>query len=579
MMSKTVTVAEYLFQRLRQLGVGAIHGVPGDFNLTLLDYVEPTGLLWVGNANELNAAYAADGYARIKGLGAVVTTFGVGELSAINAIAGAYAERAAVVHIVGVPARPAQENRTKVHHTFNDGNFTRFAEMQRHVTVAQTKLWDPRTSAEQIDGVLQECLLHSRPVYIEVPVDVVDIAIPSQRLDHELKAPTPVLSPSYNKVLEDICTQVRAARKPAIIVDGEIRAMGIVDPVQSLVSNTGWPTWVTGFAKGLLDESPANYHGIFRGKYDTPESRNFLDEADLVLLFGPHQSSTNTFLYTSIPEAKKTISFRDTDVSIGAETIRDIPASVIVPQIVHSLSDLSSAYTDDYPSLPKDQLLSFGEVSGEEAITQNKLWRLLANFFRPGDIILGETGTAGYGVRDVPLPKNSRLFSPVTWLSIGYMLPAAQGAALAQKELMTASKYHGMTTARTVLLIGDGSFQMTVQELSTMIQHNLNVVVFLINNDGYTIERCIHGLDERYNDVARWRYLRAPQFFGAAEDAFTGSARTWGELGNVLEEEKLKNGTGLRMVEVFMERDDAPPGPLSQYLETERQRVAKISID
>ena len=163
-MAPTVKLAEYLFQRLVQLGIGSVHGVPGDFNLTLLDYVEPAGLNWIGNANELNAGYAADGYARIKGISALVTTFGVGELSAINAIAGAYAERAAVVHIVGTPPRSTQDGRVKVHHTFADGNFTRFAEMAKHVTVAQASLRDPRSAPEQIDQILVQCLLHSRPV-------------------------------------------------------------------------------------------------------------------------------------------------------------------------------------------------------------------------------------------------------------------------------------------------------------------------------------------------------------------------------------------------------------------------------
>src|SRR4051794_27575791 len=160
-MPSTITLAEYLFIRLRQLGVGAIHGVPGDYNLTLLDYVEPTGLLWVGNANELNAGYAADGYARIKGVGALVTTFGVGELSAINAIAGAFTERAAVVHIVGTPPRASQDGRLKIHHTFNDGEYRRFGLMAAQVTVAQANLRDPRTCPEQIDEVLRQCLIHS----------------------------------------------------------------------------------------------------------------------------------------------------------------------------------------------------------------------------------------------------------------------------------------------------------------------------------------------------------------------------------------------------------------------------------
>ena len=186
---------------------------------------------------------------------------------------------------------------------------------------------------------------------------------------------------------------------------------------------------------------------------------------------------------------------------------------------------------------------------------------------------MAETGTAGYGARHIPLPSHAKYFGPVTWLSIGYMLPAAQGAALAQKELMSTDNYHGIKNARTILLMGDGSFQMTAQELSTMIRHDLNMVVFLINNDGYTIERCIHGLTEKYNDVASWRYLEAPRFFGALENSFTRSIRNWGELEEVLSNSTLHDGENLRMVEILMGREDAPEGPLSQYLDKQRARL------
>lgn len=112
-----VNVAEYLFTRLRQLGCTSLHGLPGDFNLLALDYVVPSGLLWVSSCNELNAAYAADAYGRVRGLGAIMTTFGVGELSAINGIAGAFAELAPVVHIVGTPNRASQAGGLMLHHT------------------------------------------------------------------------------------------------------------------------------------------------------------------------------------------------------------------------------------------------------------------------------------------------------------------------------------------------------------------------------------------------------------------------------------------------------------------------------
>lgn len=188
---------------------------------------------------------------------------------------------------------------------------------------------------------------------------------------------------------------------------------------------------------------------------------------------------------------------------------------------------------------------------------------------REGDIVMGETGTPGYGAREMRLPPNTRLFTPVTWLSIGYMLPAAQGAALALRDGGSVNPGQGKPGGRTILLIGDGSFQMTVQEIGTIIKHNLDVVIFLINNDGYTIERCIHGVKQAYNDVARWRYLESLSFFGAEKDAYTATAKTFGELGKVLADEKLSDGKGIRMVEVFMDKEDAPEGPLKDLMKAQ----------
>ncbi|KAF2498738.1 pyruvate decarboxylase [Lophium mytilinum] len=581
----TVLLAEYLFTRLHQLSVGSIHGVPGDYNLELLDYVAPNGLCWVGNVNELNAGYAADGYARIKGIGALITTFGVGELSAINAIAGAYAERAPIIHIVGTPNRATQDARLLVHHTFNDGNYRRFGQMHAHVTVAQTSLRDPSTSPEQIDHVLTQCLLHSRPVYIEVPVDLVSAPVLAARLRCPIAIPDASPNPTWDKALTKVLDIIYAAKQPIILADGESRALDIVEDVQALIKSTNWPSWTTPFGKGLFDETLPNFHGIYKGTFDDPASRDFFNQADLILCFGPHWSSTNTYDYSTIPKTDASICFTDTEIKIGDQILRDIPARLAVRQL---LQKLNLSKIERYDSVNQSDLLSpnrrpltFSDVAPQEPITHANLWNIFSGYLHPDDIILGETGTAGHGVRELVLPPRARLFAPATWLSIGYMLPAAQGAALAQRELQQARSRDDVLTpetksGRTILFIGDGSFQMTAQELSTIIRHNLNVVVFLLNNDGYTIERCLHGLHEEYNDVARWRYMRAPGFFGAEDGAFTAAVGTWGELEEALNDERLMGGKGLRMVELRMGREDVPRGALVACLERERRRVEGV---
>jgi pyruvate decarboxylase len=550
---------------------------PGDFNLELLDYVEPSGLLWVGNTNELNAGYAADGYSRVKRLGALVTTFGVGELSAINAIAGSYAERAPVVHIVGTPEREIQDTGKRVHHTFNDGNFRRFAQMHAHVTVAQASLRDPSTAPEEIDRVLQQCMLHSRPVYIEVPVDLVAVPVRTANLQTAITLPEPLETPALRNVMDKIL----AAKRPIIFIDGECRALGISKTVQGLVALTNWPTWTTSYGRGLIDETLQSFCGVYKGVFDEPVVREFFEQADLILVFGPHFSTTNSYALTAIPDSEKCITFTDTEIVIGSTVLRDIPARSAVPQLLKQLEFTAFPRYDilEFDKLPGRRIrsLSFPDVPKEQGIAHDKLWRLFENFIRPGDIVMGETGTAGFGVREMRTPENVRVFVPVTWLSIGYMLPAAQGAALAQRELYSSTKGTTRDTGdRTVLFVGDGSLQMTVQEISTIIRLNLNMIIIILNNNGYTIERAIHGLEQKYNDVARWRYLGAPSFFGGDENAFTASARTWGELEVIMSDKRLTDGEGLRMVELMMEKDDVPSGPLAALMDKEKGRTESL---
>ncbi|EFQ29672.1 thiamine pyrophosphate enzyme [Colletotrichum graminicola] len=568
----TVKLAEYLFARLHQLGIGAIHGVPGDFNLHLLDYVEPAGLLWVGNTNELNAGYAADGYARIKGIGALITTSGVGELSAINAIAGAYAERAAVVHIVGTPSRDTQDARLKIHHGFNDGEYRRFAQMHAHVTVAQADLRNALLAPDQIDEALKQCLVQSRPVYIEFPQDLVAVPVSANKLQTPIQVPGHVATSATQAALAVVMERIRKAKQPIIFVDGEVRPLRIVKEVNQLVKATGWPTWTSSFGKSLVNETLPNFHGVYSGKFAQQTEKNFVNGADLVLCFGPHFSSTNTSAFSSIPKTDVSVLFYDKLVKVADQVFRDLDARSVITSLLQELDVLKPCRYAPYPDLPRDHSIRFSEVPREEKIGHSRFWHLVSNLIRPGDIILGETGTSGHGCRLLPLPVHTRLFIPATWLSIGYMLPAAQGAALAQRELVQSDQYHKIKDARTILFIGDGSFQMTVQEISTIIRHSLDVIIFLVNNDGYTIERCIHGLEQPYNDVASWRYLQAPSFFGGSAETYVQSARTWGELETIFDE-MPSNGKGLRMVEVFMDRDDVPKGSLFDLLEKEKKRI------
>jgi pyruvate decarboxylase len=580
-MAEQIDLAEYLFRRLYQLGVRGLHGVPGDYNLTALDYVAPCGLDWVGNCNELNAGYAADGYARVKGIGAVVTAFGVGELSVINAIGGAYAEMAPVIHIVGTPPTSVQNVGACMHHSLGDGNFRVFADMAAKVTVAQANLTHAESAPSEIDRVLRECLLQSRPVYIELPTDLVSAKVPASLLSTPISIAIPPNDEGFEDAEVDlIISKIYAAKQPFIIVDGFTSRYGpdVANLANELVRVTGFPCSTTPFGKGIVDETLPNFHGVYAGIAGKQVYMPWAQSCDLVLRLGPLNSDVNTFGFTTIPDPKVTITFHRDSVEVGnAENgghYKNLHIKGLLQKILDRLDVSRIPKMDPYPDLgnPREQLNALEATDPGSIVDQNTFYQRVSTFFREGDIVLSETGTPSVGGRDFVLPKHTQLINSSIWLSIGYMLGAAQGAALAQRELIS----DGARKGRTILFEGDGSLQMTVQEISTMIRNKLDITIFVLNNDGYTIERWIHGMEATYNDIAPWRYLKAAEFFGAVENdpeykVTTRTASTWGELERVLAEEEVKDGKGFKMIEVRMTREDAPES-LKKLVQTVQKR-------
>lgn len=573
-----VDLAEYLFTRLHQLGVRTIHGVPGDYNLVALDYLKPGGLHWAGNASEMNGGYAADEYARIKGISALITVFGVGELSAVNSIGGAYAEKAPVVHIVGSPPTSAQRKGLNLHHSLGDGDFRRFADVYRNFTCAQANLDDPATAPELIDSTLRQCLQESRPVYIELPTDMVKAKVSSVNLNHAIN---PSFRPSNaddgieTLAVSTLLSRINNAKRPAIIVDGFTPRYNLLPEADEFIRATNWPTYVTPFGKGSVNETLHNFHGVYTGPAAgtrTAARSQVLSDAharrvrysDLVIRFGPLDADTNTFGFRSLTPVENTVSIHRTSISIDGWTVH-ADTKPLLRRVLEGLHDTDiyrqSAWVG-YPPLPRPREL-LGALPApirDAEIDQKTFWTRVSEFLRPNDVVIAETGTASLGVNYLILPPGVKMISSVLWLSIGYALASAAGVSQALKDMAV---HNNSTAGRTICFEGDGSFQMTAQALSDMYRNRLDMIIFLINNDGYTIERYIHGMKADYIDVHPWKYLDAPSFFGAPVDdpsypVVTRRAENWGQLLDVLADEEVAAGKGFCMVEVVMGREDAP---------------------
>ncbi|KAJ6028279.1 hypothetical protein N7540_003855 [Penicillium herquei] len=541
-----VDVAEYLFRRLYEVGIRAIHGVPGDYNLSALDYLPKCGLDWVGNCNELNAGYAADGYARVKGISALITTFGVGELSAVNAIAGAYSEFVPIIHIVGQPTTKSQKDGMLLHHTLGNGDFNVFNKMSAAISCYVARLNDPHDAAALIDSAVRECWIRSRPVYVTLPTDMIYAKVNGDRLKTPIDLSLPENDPEKEDyVVNVVLKYLRAAKNPIILVDACAIRHRVLDEVHDLVEASGLPTFVTPMGKGAVNETHKNFGGVYAGNGSNAGVSEVVESSDLILSIGAIKSDFNTTGFTYRIGQLNTIDFHSNFVRVRYSEYPDINMKGVLRKVIQQMGKLSAA-----PIPPINNTLPQSEQSStSQTITHAWLWPTVGQWLKENDVVLTETGTANFGIWETRFPPNVTAISQVLWGSIGYALGSCQGAALAAKELHNR---------RTILFIGDGSFQLTVQEISTMLRNKLNPIIFVICNEGYTIERYIHGWDAKYNDIQTWDFVNIPKVFGA-KDGYKGyRIKTRDELHKLFADQSFRDSESLRLVELYMPRDDAP---------------------
>ncbi|KAI4226718.1 MAG: hypothetical protein L6R36_002973 [Xanthoria steineri] len=543
-----VDVADYLFRRLHEVGVRGVHGVPGDYNLVALDYVPRAGLNWVGNVNELNAGYAADGYARIKGISAVVTTFGVGELSLLNAIAGAYSEFVPIVHIVGTPSTLSQKDGMLLHHTLGNGNFEVFSEMSKNISCAMAKLNDPHEAATLIDNAIRECWVQSRPVYITLPTDMVQKKVEGERLKKPLDLNHPPnQSEKEDYVVDVVLKYLHAAKNPVILVDACAQRHRVLDEVHALIEKSNLPTFVAPMGKGAVDETLPNYGGVYAGDGSNEGVRDRVESSDLILSIGAIKSDFNTAGFTYRISQLSTIDFHSDYVRVKYSEYPGVRMQGVLKKVVAKMGKLN---VQPGPTASNNIVHEDKGMSNNEVISHDWLWPRVGQWLQPDDNVVTETGTANFGIWETKFPKGVSALSQVLWGSIGYSVGACQGAALAAKE--TGNR-------RTILFVGDGSFELTAQEVSTMIRQGLKPIIFLINNEGYTIERYIHGFDAAYNDIAQWKYTDLiPTFGGTPDNSRTYRVKTKREAEDLFNDREFAAAGKLQFVELFMPKEDAP---------------------
>lgn len=549
-----ITLGRYLFERLNQVKVQTIFGLPGDFNLSLLDKIyEVDGLRWAGNANELNAAYAADGYSRVKGLSAIVTTFGVGELSALNGIAGSYAEHVGVLHIVGVPSISSQAKQLLLHHTLGNGDFTVFHRMSSNISQTTAFIKDINSAPAEIDRCIREAYVFQRPVYLALPANLVDDFVSSDLLktpvDLSLKEND---QESEDEVVRTVLELVKQAENPVILVDACAARHSVQAEAKALIDATQFPTFVTPMGKGAVDEQHPRFGGVYVGTLSKPDVKAQVENADLILSIGALLSDFNTGSFSYSYKTKNIVEFHSDYIKIRSATFPGVQFKPVLQKLNQQIGPIVAGYKPyPVPSLK----LTTSPASPETPLTQEWLWTKLSSWLREGDVVITETGTSAFGIVQTRFPSNTTGISQVLWGSIGYSVGAALGAVAAAEEVDKEK--------RVILFVGDGSLQLTVQEISTMIRWGLTPYIFVLNNAGYTIERLIHGEKATYNDVQPWDHLALLKTFGA-KDYESIRVSSVGEFDKLSKDKAFAKNDKIRLIEVMLPVMDAPMNLVKQ---------------
>jgi indolepyruvate decarboxylase len=533
-----MSVGDFLLKRLAELGARYLFGVPGDYNLWFLEQARRSNHVeFVGCCNELNAAYAADGFARLRGFSALVTTYGVGELSAIAGVAGAYAERVPVVCIIGAPPLGAIEERALLHHTLGDGNFTNMLSSHRDFSLAQARI-EPVNARWEIDRVLRSCWIEKRPVYLQLPSDVpaMTIEVPEE----PLHLATPTSDPTQLVLaIERIATRMAEADLPTILLDADVARFGLTKPIVRLIEAHSIPFATLPAAKALVDESHQLHLGTYRGAASPTEVRVAIETADCLLCVGVRFTDTATGFFSHRLRSEALINIRAFDVTVGTTHMPGVAGSEVLSALVKALRVKPRRILP--PRLqPPIRLSQF-----RQSLTQDRFWQRMQDFIRPGDVVLTDVGTSSAGTAGLRMPNGVSVIGQPLWAAVGYSLPALLGTLLAAPR------------RRQLLFIGDGAFQMTAQELSTILRRGLKPIIFLLNNNGYTIERLILCPGSNYNDINAWRYAEAASFFDTQDHAIVYSVRTEDELEGALAA-AARDREALVLIELVMSRLDAP---------------------
>lgn len=538
--TETCSIGSYLASRLEEIGVMHHFAVAGDYNLVLLDQLLLNkNIEQVYCCNELNCSFAAEGYARANGVAACVVTFSVGSLTAFDGLAGAYAEELPVILMSGAPNSNDFGANHLVHHALGTHDLQYPLDFAKRITCEAVAIRHPEEAPYLIDKAIRAALRKKKPVYIEIPCNLAAAKCSKPMpLDwSETRKSDPA---SLGAAVREVAQFLEKAVRPVILAGPKVRSHGGIEPLQQLAEAVGCGVAVMPAAKSFFPEQHRQYMGIYLGAAGSPGAADVVDSSDAVLAVGALFTDYTTTGWTALPSDKRLIQVDPNCVRVGATVFNDV-------YLREFLTELAKVVKPKPKSLAQFESTRtiVGAASAADAdapLTRAEMCRKIQGVIDGNTTLIVETGDSWFNGLNMNLPDGAKFEIEMQWGHIGWSVPATFGYAVRAKD------------RRVVLMVGDGSFQLTAQEVCQMIRLKLPVLIFLVNNRGYTIEVEIH--DGPYNNVKNWDYAGLMKVFNADDGEGLGlRATTGGELAAAIETAMAHSG-GPVMIECTIDRDD-----------------------
>ena len=524
------TVGSFLFDYLYNQGVHHAFGIPGDFALPTFRWLQNSKIKLYTLTHEPSVGFAADGYARIRGLGVAVVTYCVGGLNMLNSIACAYAEKSPVLVISGGPSPADRKHDPLVHHKVR--TFDTQKRIFEEVTCASAVLTDPETAADEIIRVVETMRAQCRPGYLEIPYDVVDMPI---KLPTIRNTPAPESDKeNLEAALAEAAEKIKSAKQPVIVLDVELHRHGLTSLAVAIAEKFNIPMAATLLSKSIISENHPLYIGVYSGGLSEQVTQDYVEGSDCLILMGAFLSDVFMGMHTATLDRKRTILANTEKTRIGLHSYEN----VLFKDFLEGLKakDIPARHFKNPYHIAEAKPLAEKEQS--DALSSESFFRILGLHMDKTTTLVCDTGDSLLGAIGLRTSQSNNFLSDAYYLSMGFAMPAAIGAMVAGPE------------DRVIAIIGDGAFQMTGIEISTAAKYKMNPIVCILNNDGYGTQR--HIIDGPFNNIHRWEYAKLRDVLNYGKSY---KVTTKGELDKALAQ-AVKESDTMHLIEVIIPRDD-----------------------